>query len=83
MNRKGQAYIFLMFIAALIITGFLISIMMAPMKMVYDSSANLSSVQEDVYQNFYTQSVTIWIWTPGILVVGFILWAVIRAQVRE
>jgi hypothetical protein len=83
MNKKSQAYIFLMFILALIITGFLISIMMAPMKMVYDSSVNQTSVQEDVYQNFYTQSVTIWIWTPGILVVGFILWAVIRAQVRE
>lgn len=78
--RHSQAYTVAVFLLGIIVIGFTISILMKPMNEVYNRTYNDSSIQEDIYQDFYTRSNTIWIWLPVILAFPYIFWILIKAH---
>lgn len=80
MQKKAQAFAILIFIIALIVIGLAMSILMKPMKVVYDKTYQDDAVQEDVYQEFYTRSKTVWIWLPFMLGIPLVIWVLIKAH---
>jgi hypothetical protein len=81
--RKSQAFVWIFFVVAVIMIGFIYMMLMKPLSFVYNYSYNDSTVNDSVYQQFYERSATIWYWTPILLVLSMILWAVIQVQKRS
>ena len=80
--RKGQPYVILLYILGIIIIGFTFAILSKPMGDVYNINYDKASAQEDIYQNFFTRSRTLFIWIPLLLIVPTIIWMLIKAQER-
>lgn len=83
MNKKAQAFTFLIFIIGILILGLAISALMKPMKTVYDSTYNKSDVMDADYQQFYTRTKTVWIWLPFILGIPMVAWVLIKAHEKN
>ena len=81
--RHSQAYTVAVYLLGIVIIGLAISVLMKPVGQVYNHSYNKTAVQEDIYQNFYTRSTTIWIWLPVILAFPFIFWIFRKAHERQ
>lgn len=81
--RKGQPYVVLIYILAVIIIGFATAILMMPMGQMYNHNYDDPAVQEDIYQTFFTRSRTLFIWLPLLLIVPTILWMLIKAQEKQ
>lgn len=81
--RHSQAYIVAVFLLGIVLIGFTITVLMKPVGDTYNRTYNQSSVQEDIYQEFYTRTHTIWIWLPVILAFPFIFWILLKAHERQ
>jgi hypothetical protein len=81
--RKGAAYIVILYIIALIIIGLTFSILMKPMKVVYDSSVVNENVQDDVYQDFFTKSRTLFVWLPMLIIIPIMIWIFIKSHEKN
>ncbi len=83
MNNKAQAFAIIIFLIGIIIIGLAISVLMKPMQTIYDKTYNASEVQDDVYQQFYTRTKTVWIWLPFILGIPLVVWVLIKAHEKN
>lgn len=81
--RKGAPWIVLLYIVAIIILGVAYSVLMEPARVVYDASYVHENVQDDVYQDFFTKSRTVFLWLPLLLIVPIILWMIIKAHEKN
>ena len=79
--KHSQAFIVIILLLSLFVFGLVYVILSKPMQVVYDYTYNDSAVQGDqVYQDFYIRSVTVW---KNVLVFGIIallVWAIIEIQ---
>jgi len=82
-NKKGQIYVVVLYVMALLMIGLTMSILMKPMKITYDQVYNETEVQADEYQQFFQRSVTFWQWTPLIIAIALIAWMYIKANERR
>jgi len=83
MHKKSQAFVVLIFLIGMIIIGLTISILMKPMKAVHDETYQNEAVQDEVYQQFYTRTQTMWVWLPMIIGLGMVMWTLIKAHERS
>jgi len=81
--RKSQAFVIIIFLMGLLILGLAISILMKPLGEVYNDTYNKTSVQDDDYQQFFTRSKTVWQWSPLLLVLGMIIWVLIKTHEKN
>ncbi len=72
--RKSQTFLLILFIFGVIVIGATIAILSQPLGITYDATYNDSAVSEDIYQQFFTQSKTIWLWAPIFLIIPLVLW---------
>lgn len=80
-TRNGQPYVLIVFLLGLFMVGLIFVLMMKPMEMVYnDYTVSEPQLQEDVYQNFLNQSRTIFLWSPFIILLGLVIWALIESH---
>lgn len=82
-TKKGQAFVFFIFILGLFVIGFAITILMKPLSDVYNRTYNETVVMEDDYQKFFTRSQTVWLWTPFIIAIAMLFWTLIKAHEKN
>ena len=83
MHKKAQAFAIIIFLIGLLVIGLAISVLMKPMQTIYDNTYNATTVQDDVYQEFFTRSKTVWIWLPFILGIPLVVWVLIKAHEKN
>ena len=76
--KQGSAFIWFIFIVSVIILGFGYSVLMKPVEVTYNLVYNDLNVSAQVYQDFFTMSKTIWMWTPLVIVLCLFFWAILR-----
>ena len=81
--RKSQPFVLLLYILAIIIIGVAFAILSQPMGQMYNANYAQDAVQDDIYQNFFTRTRTIFIWLPLLLIVPTIIWLFIKAQEKQ
>jgi len=81
--RKSSPWIAVVYIIAIIMIGFAFSVLMKPAKVVYDASYVNENVQDDIYQNFYTRSRTVFVWLPLIVAIPVLLWILIKSHEKD
>lgn len=83
MNRNGQPFVFLVVLVGLLVMGLAIAVLMKPLNVVYNHMYTQPELQEDIYQNFFIKSQTVWSWLAGIFGFGIILWGIVEGSRRE
>jgi len=78
--RQSQAYIIFIMLVGILVIGFTISIVMKPVSDIYNMKYNETEVSDDVYQDFFTRSKTVWVWSPVVIGIGIFIWGLIKAN---
>lgn len=78
--RKSSGYVVIVYVVAMIIIGLAFSVLMQPLGVVYDSSSTHEAVQDDVYQQFFTRSRTIFVWLPLLIGLPLIIWILLESH---
>ena len=74
---QGNSNVFFLFVIFIIVFGFMYSILMRPMGVVYDSTYDDPILQQDqVYQDFFIRVKAIWYWFPLIGAIVMVLWGI-------
>lgn len=81
-GKKSQAYVILIFLISILVLGFVISLLMKPVKDIYNETHDDEAVQDDVYQQFFVRSKTVWMWSPFILGLGILAWTILKSHER-
>ena len=83
MNKKSQAFLFLIFIMSILVIGFTYVILSKPMSILYNQYQNDSDMNDVDAQNFYIRSNTIWEFILIPIAIALILWTIIEVQRKK
>jgi len=81
--KKAQAFVFIVFLIAIFVLGFAYVTLSKPMQYTYNEFYNDTDVQDQVYQDFFIRSKTIWTWITLPISIGLILWVMIEIQKKR
>jgi len=77
--RNSQPFVMIIFIISIIIIGMAYVILQQPLSTTYDYAYNDSNLNDQVYQTFFMQMKTIWIWVLFPIVIALIWWSVMKS----
>jgi len=83
-NRSSQPYIWLAVIIAIIVLGWVMSLVGYPMHILYNRAANDTVINTDPQiETFMIRSLTVWTWIPLFAIFCLILWAIIQIHKKR
>ena len=81
--KNSQAFVLIVFLIAIFVLGFAYVTLSKPMQYTYNEFYNDTDTQDQVYQDFFIRSKTIWQWITLPIAISLILWAIIEIQKKK
>jgi len=81
--RQSSGFVWIVFVLFVLLFGFVYVVMMKPVGILYNLNYNQSELSEQVYQDFFIRSKSIWLILPLPILLSMIIWSIIKIQEKD